>query len=410
MNGVAALAWRNLWRRPQRTTLSLVSIAAVSALLVFMLSFQMGVYQTMTENTLRIFDGFAQIQPIGYAEDPGLERTIDSPARTAVAALDAGNGTITVASPRVNAFAILANDGRSVGAAVIGVEPASEVRVSTIPRIVRNGRYLTPGDSDSAVVGELLARNLGLSVGKRVTLLGNANDGSIAADILTVRGIYRSGMAELDRNILEMPYRRAQQTFVMGDRANTIVLSGPSLTDLDSGLPALASTLRPRHLTVLDWASLEPALQQNIALKYAMAMVFYLTLVVVVAFIILNTLLMSVLERTAEFGTLLAIGMRPSLVGRMIWIELLLLALLGAIVGISLGAGATLWFEHAGIYFRGLAKLLAQFGLPSRLYPKLGWISVSIGPAAIIVAICLGGIVPFLRVSRLTAANAMRGT
>jgi ABC-type lipoprotein release transport system permease subunit len=76
---LAALAWRNLWRRPQRTILSLVSIALVTALLVFMLSFQDGVYGAMKSATLRIFDGYAQFQPQGWADDPTLERAIEQP-------------------------------------------------------------------------------------------------------------------------------------------------------------------------------------------------------------------------------------------------------------------------------------------------------------------------------------------
>jgi putative ABC transport system permease protein len=76
---LAGLAWRNLWRRPQRTALSLLSIAIVAALLVCMLSFQISVYGTMKEATLRIFDGYAQFQPPGYADDPGLVRTISDP-------------------------------------------------------------------------------------------------------------------------------------------------------------------------------------------------------------------------------------------------------------------------------------------------------------------------------------------
>lgn len=105
---------------------------------------------------------------------------------------------------------------------------------------------------------------------------------------------------------------------------------------------------------------------------------------------------------------LLAIGMRPSLIGQMVWLELLGLALLGAIAGLLIGTAATLWLEHKGIDFGSLGKLLAQFGLPPRLYPTLTPLSALIGPSALFLAICLGGIIPYLRVARLTAASAMR--
>ena len=234
---LAALAWRNLWRRPQRTVLSLVSIALVSTLLVCLLSFQISVYSTMTEATLRIFDGYAELQPAGYSEDPTLDHAIAQPA---VLVRDAATiPGVGAAAPRVNAFAILANGPRSYGAAVIGVDPASEARISSVAHTVRDGRYLTPADTDAAVLGDVLARNLELSVGGKVTLLGQARDGSVAADVLRVVGIYHSGVPDLDRTILEMPFARAQDTFDMDGAANTIALGGGSLGAVDSALPAL---------------------------------------------------------------------------------------------------------------------------------------------------------------------------
>jgi ABC-type lipoprotein release transport system permease subunit len=403
---LTSLAWRNLWRRPQRTLLSLLSIAIVAAILVFMLSFQLGVYATMKENTLRIFDGFAQLQPTGYADDPSLERTIAQPQSVAreAASIDG----VTTAAPRINGFAILANGERSYGAAVVGVDAARETEISSIAYTISQGRYLRPSDRDAAVLGDTLAHNLGVSVGKPVTLLGAARDGSVAADVLKVAGIYHSGIPELDRSILEMPLQRAQQTFGMEGRASTIALGGRSLGAVNGALPTLGAVARDHGLALLDWGDLEPSMRDAIALKYATSLLFYLTLVTVVAFIILNTLLMSVLERTREFGMLLALGMRPDSIGRMVWLELLALALFGCAIGLAIGAGVTLWFGQAGIAFGGMGKLLAQFGLPPRLYPTLTPLSALVGPGAILFAIVLGGLVPYVRVARLTAASAMR--
>jgi ABC-type lipoprotein release transport system permease subunit len=401
-----ALAWRNLWRRPQRTLLSLLSIAIAAALLVFMLSFQLGVYAKMKETTLRIVDGYAQFQPEGYATDPGLDRTIAQ----AEALLDDAVRIqgVTTAAPRINGFAILANGERSYGAAVVGVDPARERKVSSIASMIRDGRYLDPSDSDAAVLGASLARNLQLEVGGKVTLLGAARDGSVAADVLRVVGIYRSGMPELDRSILEMPLSRAQDAFAMSGRASTIALSGPSLGAVNDALPTLSALARRHRVSLLDWSELEPALRDALRLKYATSTLLYLTLVAVVAFIILNSLLMSVLERTREFGVMLAVGMRARLIGGMVWLELLALAFAGCSIGLAIGAVVTLWFQNHGIAFAGLGQLMEQFGLPQRLYPTLTPLSALVGPGAILSAVAIGGIVPYLHVAHLTASSAMR--
>jgi ABC-type lipoprotein release transport system permease subunit len=403
---LVALAWRNLWRRPQRTVLSLISISLVSGLLVFVLSFQDGVYGQMKETTLRIFDGYAQFQPVGYAADPRLELAISDPSRLARSAVLLKG--VTAAAPRVNGFAVLANGGRSYAAAVVGVDPASEARISSIADRISAGRYLNAADTDAAILGDILAKNLGVGVGGKVTLLGQTRDGSVAADILTVAGVYHSGIPDLDRTILEMPLARAQETFGMENEANTIAVGGPSLSQVNAALPQLASLAQRQGVTVRDWKAMEPAMRDTIDLKYATSMVFYVSLVLVVAFIILNTLLMSVLERTREFGMLLALGMRSGQIGTMVWIELLILSLGGCLVGVAIGSALTAYFQHTGIIYPIDPKLLAQFGVPRRLVPSLTWFSAMTGPAALLAAVMVGGLVPYLRVARLTPALAMR--
>jgi ABC-type lipoprotein release transport system permease subunit len=403
---LVALAWRNLWRRPQRTLLTLTSITLVTALLVFVLSFQQGVYGAMKEATLRFFDGYAQLQPHGWADDPSLERAIERPA-VLVREAESLPG-VGVATERVNTFAILAHGPRSYGAAVVGVDPAQENRVSSLSTLVQAGRFLRPGDNDAAVLGDTLARNLDLKLGDEVTLLGEGRDGSVAADVLHVVGLYHTGVPDLDRSIMEMPLARAQQTFGMEGTVTTIALSGPSLAAVDGAVPALRALGRRTGVAVRDWAALEPAVHETIDLKYAGSMMFYATLVVVTAFILLNTLLMSVLERTREFAVLLALGMRPGQIGAMVWLELLGLAFLGCLIGVVVGGGLVLWLEAVGVVFPVDPKLLAQYGIPSRLYPTLTFSSALFGPLALIVAVSVGGVAPYLRVMGLLPAMATR--
>ena len=403
-----AMAWRNLWRQPRRTLLSLFSIAFAATLLVFMLSFQFGVYAQMKESALRLFDGYAQYQAPGYADDPDLRKTIADPAGLGLSARAIPG--VLAAAPRVNAFAIVSNGDHSYGAAVTGVDPANERVVSSLAASVVEGRYLLPSDDDMAVLGDALARNLTVRVGQRVALLGSGLDGSVAADVLNVAGIYHTGIPEIDRSLVEMPLSRAQSTFALGGRANTLALSGHSLADIQDARPQLEALGRRYGADLRDWGALEPALRDSIRLKYITTSLIYATLVVVVTFIILNTLLMAVLERRREFGVLLAIGMRPGAIGAMVWFELLTLALLGAAAGIIVGGALSFWFVMHGVGLENLGQILRQYGLPTRLYPAVSWLSLLLGPAVIVLSICVGGIVPYLHVRGLTAAQAMKAS
>ncbi len=403
---LAELAWRNIWRQPHRTILSLCSIALACAVTIFLLALQEGSYDTIKENVLRLADGFAQIQPPGYSEDPGLDKAIAHPG-VLIGELDRVPG-VTAVAPRATTYVILSNGPRSYGAAVIGVDPARERAVSTLAGTIAKGQYLASGDSDTVVVGAALARNLKLTVGTKLTMLGGARDGSVAADILRVTGIFSTGVSELDRQLIEMPLGRFQADFAMEDRVNTLALVGHSLADIQASLPALRKSVQKSGLVVRDWSDLEPAMYDAILLDISISLLFYVSLIVIVVFIILNTLLMSVLERTREFGMLMAIGMRPGQIGRMIWLELLFLSCTGAGLGIAFGAAITAWLGHEGITFAGADALFAQWHMSATLRPQLDLTSALSGPLAITMAIAIAGIVPYARTRRLQPVAAMR--
>ena len=403
---IIGLAWRNLWRQPIRTGLSFISITLASALLVFMLSFQLGIYDTMRSNTLRVFDGFAQIQPPDYNEDPDLKKTISSAVSLAKQTL-AVNG-VSASSLRASSYVILANGELGYGAAVVGVNPDNEKQVSSLAASITSGRYLRKEDHDAIIMGDVLARNLKLSVGDRVTLLGSALDGTVAADNLQLIGLFHTGISTLDRQFTEIPLPQFQSTFVMGNQANIVVLSGAKLSSINQALPKLQQLASSQGLVVKNWAQLQPELKQAIQLDFSTSMLWYSSLVVVVVFIILNTLLMSIMERTREFGMLMAIGMRATLVGKMLWLELFFLTLIGSLSGILIGGGIAFWFSQTGISVEALEGLMALWGLPGKLYPTLSMTSALAGPMIILVAVSLGGLIQVRRVGRLDPVNAMR--
>ena len=405
---LAGLAWRNLWRQPRRTLLSVSSIAFAALVMIFLLSFQLGVYGTMKENVLRIIDGFAQVQPDGYKQNPTLRKTIASSSRL-IDRLRKVPG-VDAAAPRAMTFALLSKGNKSFAAEVVGVDPEAEVRVSRLSHTVSQGRYLRPGDGADIVIGVRLARTMGVHVGDTITLLGQALDGSIAADVLKVAGIFDTGTDEVDRQLAEMPLSRFQSTFLMNGAVNSIVLSGPSLGSVDRALGQVRKLVSGKGLSVRNWEDLQPGLAGAISLDFHTSLLWYASLVIVVVFIILNTLLMSVLERTREFAVLLAVGMQPVKIGVMIWLELMFLALVGVAAGIVIGDVVTAIVAHYGLALPGSDALFAKWGVPGRMSPRLSLASMTAGPAVMTFFILVSGIFPYGHVRGLEPVTAMRSS
>jgi ABC-type lipoprotein release transport system permease subunit len=224
-----------------------------------------------------------------------------------------------------------------------------------------------------------------------------------------VVGIIDTGFDEVDRSIAEVPLAWFAQVFAMGDHGHSVVMRVTDFATVPQQVTRLGEVLAAEaDLVVLDWDALQPGLRQAIASDMTSAWFMYGVLIILVAFSVLNTQLMSVLERTREFGMLMAIGMRAPLVGRMLWLELILLALIGTVAGIILGGGLALWYAHAGIAVGAFEGLMAQWGLPGRLYPTLSATSALAGPAVIVVSVAVAGLFPMRRIRRLEPVKAMR--
>jgi putative ABC transport system permease protein len=402
---IASLAWRNIWRQPIRTGLSMLGMAFTSMLLVFMLSFQFGSYDTMKSSMLKISEGFGQFQVAGYKGDPEISKVIKDPA--ALRADLAGFKAISAITTRSTGFVLLANGERSFAAAIVGVDPENEPKVSTLSSLVKQGRALTPKDTNAVILGEGLARNLRLKLGDPVTMLGSGTDGSVAADVLTLVGIFKTGVSEIDRQMAQMPIARFDAAFLMDGGVNIMAITGDDFNQIVGLTPQMRKIAARHDLVYLDWGQIQPAIKSAIALDMSTAMLMYTTLVIVVVFIILNTLYMSVLERTREFGMLLALGMKPAQIGRMVWLEMIFLSLFGSGIGIALGMAFTAYVQSVGIAFEGMDEVFSQWGLPSRIYPDMTPLRVLLGPSAIVGAIAVLGIIPYRRVLGLEPVSAM---
>ena len=401
------MAWRNLWRNPRRTLLTVAAIAFACLLLVFMLSFQFGSYETMINTAVKVQTGHLHVEAKEYQDKQDMRLVIKDPK--AVAKVIKAAPGVEAFTARANAFALISSKQRTYGALVVGIDPETEAKVSTLKKIIREGEYLKPGDAEGALVGRLLARNLQVKVGDDLTVLGQGRDGSIAAMVLKVRGIYASGIDEFDRSSIQMGLKSFQANFSMQGAVHQMVAICYHLDDVAGAKAYIASHLPPQSnpsLTVLDWMQLMPGLLQGIEIDLVSGIIFYLILIVVVTFSILNTFLMSILERTHEFGVLMAIGAKPGRLSKLVIMESFAMTLLGVISGMIMGALITWYFQVNGIDL-GAQDVMAQYGITGLIYPRLSWLSLTIGPGVVMIMTLLAALYPTRRIWRLKPVEAI---
>jgi ABC-type lipoprotein release transport system permease subunit len=188
-----------------------------------------------------------------------------------------------------------------------------------------------------------------------------------------------------------------------------VVINAGSIDGVAALQTRVESLLPAGHdLVVHDWDALQPGLQQAIKADMSSAFFMYGVLVILVAFSVLNTQLMSVLERTHEFGIVMSLGLTPGRLSRLVLLETSIMGVMGLILGAILGGLFTYYFTVNGFSYPGMEELAEKFNLPSRFFPQVTTISLFSGPIVVFIFTILAALYPALRLHRLHPVEAMR--
>lgn len=405
---LTALAWRNIWRYKRRTLLTLTGIAFSCFLFVFATPVQYGAFDSMVDLSLRLFVGHAQVQKQGYQDDPLIETMIEKSASLATQLRDSGK--YHAIGVRAAGFALLSSKQRSYGAQILGVEVDNEHQVSGIPNMIKQGQFLSSNQAMEAVIGQALAQNLKVGIGDEVVLYGSGVEGTGAYAILNVVGIFASGDDSLDRFMVEMPLQTFQEVFGMPGSAHMIIVSAKTPDEREMLPQMLREDISAYPgLTVVTWEQLVPGLKETWDLKKVGGLIFMLILTVVVVFSIFNTFLMSVLERTKEFGLMLALGAAPGKIVRMVMAESFMLSLLGIGAGLAIALPLDFYLAANGFMYPGVEDILKQYNMQvDKIYPQLNLFNLLLGPVIIFITTNLAAWLPIMRIRRLKPVDAMR--
>lgn len=396
------LAWRNLWRNRRRTWLTAGGIAFAVWMLVFAMSMQDGSFGIMVDNVARLLTGHVQVQHDQFQDDPALEHTLTDVE--ALMTLAQGQRGVSAVLPRVQAFALASVGERSFGAQIVGVDFTREQAASSLPGMVVAGRYLQgPGE---AFVGAGLARNLGLSPGDELVLLGTALEGGVAATVAEVVGLFDTGQPALDRAFVQIPLADFRVAWNLPeDQVHVLAL----VLDHVSRTPRVAPTLAGPGRRVLEWTDLMPEARQTIEMKKIGAQLFFAMIAIIVTFSVVNTFLMTVFERTPEFGMLMALGMRPGAIIRQLSGEAFWMCALGVFLGLSLSGALIGWLSGVGLPLPADAgEVLARYNMPDRMFPDFSWPAALVATLVMFVGTQLAAWISVLRVWRLQPASALR--
>jgi putative ABC transport system permease protein len=398
------LALRNLTGNARRTALTMAAIAAGLGALIFLWAFNDGLHRNMLGNFQETLVGSLQIHRTGFFENPTLTHYIRNRERILQALEKAGVKDWT---QRLETFTLAASDTATEGSFLIGIDPQREGRVTRLEQKVSSGRFLAPDDTYTCVLGATAARNLGVEIGDELVLVAYDRFGVMSAERFELVGIIASGEMGIDRGLVLAPLASLQEMLEMEGLVTDIPVRAPE-ERLDALTAELRRALQGQDLEIMRWHDMFPVMKEWVTLHNGFLYLFLGIVLLIVLAGVLNTLLLSMLDRVREFGVFLALGNRHREIGLLVMSETLLIGITGIVLGIVLGLLLVALTSHTGINLSAVVGATGRFYVDPVIRPVLNLDHLAATAGAVLGATVLAGLYPAWRAMRLTPAQAIR--
>ncbi|MCW8988211.1 MAG: FtsX-like permease family protein, partial [Gammaproteobacteria bacterium] len=360
------VAWRNIWRNPVRSTLTISALASGLIMVILYASLLEGMSRQMVHFATDISTSHMQLHRQAFIDDQDLYATLPWSYMEKIKQDFPGLNI----SPRLYAAGLASSATTSTGVLIKAVDPKSEPEVTQMLQHVRHGK-LDLGIADTTasgftrynlVIGAQLAKNMKVNPGDELVLVTQAADGSIGNALYRIAAVLKPLEPNFDRMGVLMSIKAYQQLMYLNEGFHELAIKVNELEQLEDIQAAVMNRMnqltRAKPLdelggqpVVRNWRQLSPAVADLLELSKSFVFIIGFIIISLASLGMLNTMLMAVHERTHEFGILLAIGMKRRWLLLMVLFESFFLALVSALVGSLIGLVINDYFEEYGIDF-----------------------------------------------------------
>lgn len=400
------IAWRNVWRNKTRSMVIVIAVALGLWGGIFSDAFMQGMTEQQIYSSIHTETGHIQLNQKGFLVNHDMQ--LNMPGADSITARLSKLPGVQAATSTIQLTSMASTSSGSAGIMINGIDPAAQEKVSNLNTLLTTGDYFKSDRTNLIVIGQQLADKLHIKLHSRIVLTLQTTAGDIVYGAFKVAGIFRTHNSDFDKQMVFVRKKDLQALISFTPGAASLVTVLLHNTDDTKMVTAEIQKMFP-ELQVQPWMQLSPMLQILSSTVTQMTIIFVGIILIALAFGIVNTMLMAVLDRTHEIGMLLSIGMKPSKVFAMIILETIFLSLTGAAVGIALSVGTISWFGHTGINLSFIAEGINAFGYASIVYPSLGadfYLALSV---MVFIIALIAGLFPARHAIRLKPAEALRG-
>jgi ABC-type lipoprotein release transport system permease subunit len=402
---IILLAWKNLWRNKSRTWITILSIFFATLISTLASSLKNGIFDQLVMNMVSSYTGHIQISRQGYQDEQTLENAFfpsDAIGRKILnqKGADAMTG-------RLVSFALTSYEDKTKGCMIVGVEATESERFMHLKNKIHAGQLANSRDNKVMVAKEL-AKELQIMVNDTLILIGQGYHGASAGGKYPVSGIIDLGSPQLNKKLIIMPLLAAQQ--LLG--ADSLITTWSILTSSKINPEQLAENIQSAigaDFETLTWGELMPDIKQHIDADSGNMQIIQYILYFLVSFGVFSTLLIMMSERKRENGMLLALGMHKRVLQKLMFIELIFAAMIGATGGLLIAYPIAIILKKYPLQISGkLAETYSKFGFepifPTSTDPVLflsQWITVFIMGTLL-------GLYPMFIIQKMKPVEAMK--
>lgn len=399
------LAWKNIWRNKVRSLIVVVAIMLGIWAGTFILGYAFGMVEQRLEDAIQNEISHLQIHHPDFTKDNEPQFSI--PGSADLLAQLESNQQVKAVSGRAVVFGMINAPSNSSGGKFIGIDPEKEGALTGLPDKIIDGEYLADSDKNKIVIGKKLADKMKVKVRSKLVLTFHDANGQIVAGAFRVKGIYASYNSAIEEMNVYVNLPDLNSLLNPQDPFHEIAI----LLEDAAQVPDFTQNLAQEHseLLVEDWGELAPDLSFMIESLDQYMIIFLIIILLALSFGIVNTMLMSVLERVREIGMLMAIGMNRRKLFGMICMETVFMVMIAAPVGL-LFALATIEYLHvAGMDLSGMYQEgYAAYGFRSMIHPTLETIYYFRILLLVVIMALLSSLYPAITALRLNPVEAIR--
>ncbi|RKU16987.1 hypothetical protein C6503_11440 [Candidatus Poribacteria bacterium] len=401
---VLKIAFRNTFRQKRRTILTALAMVVGFTLLSLTIGLSDGAYGNIIAMFTRNRIGHIQVHREGYLDKPSLYKTIDNVS--AVGETIQSVAGVEAWTPRVYGAGLGSVGEKSTGVQIIGVDVARETEATGFDKKIVEGSTLTETPSHEAVIGKGLAKIVSATVDSEIVIVSQGADGSIANNLYKIVGIAESGDNITDRVACYLHIADAQELFVLEGRAHEIVVIVSNINRVAKVTDAIEANLNDATLDVAPWQVVAKSFYRAMRTDQQGDAMSRWVIILIVAMGVLNTVLMSVLERTREYGVLKAVGTKPGQIFWLVVCEVVIIALVSICIGALLGVLANYLFSIYGITY---PQEITYGGMKFKtMYAEVNVRCLVIPAIAVMLSAVIAGLFPAVKAARIMPAKAMR--